>query len=325
LLVGASQWAPLVAVASTFALLSGWERILDGLQNAARARAVVAWHQAFRQWLRPLAAVALIGSFGSTSSVALAGFALASACLLFSQVVFFRRRLDIGGAADSGKDKATPGGLERRLVRYAAPFAVWGIFTWLQLSADRWALQLLTNVETVGLYAVLFQIGVSPVHLLGSVLSQLLGPIVFSVAGDGTDSVRVAAAFRLTLLIVLGMLGVIALMVLGASLLHAQVFQFLAGPSFQSISSLLPLAVLAGGFFNVGQLLCLLPLAAGNSRALLAPKIGTALAVVPLYLVGAILQGVQGVLIAGVCFGVSYSVWTAIVGLRVVRRAAFTT
>jgi O-antigen/teichoic acid export membrane protein len=317
-LTGSPQWVPLVLAASAFAVLSGWERILDGIQNAARARAIVAWHQGLRQWLRPAAAAVVLRLYSSTSSVALAGFAIASLGVLASQALLFRAQL--ADSAYSHLDRTAIDETHRRLLRYAGPFALWGIFTWLQLSSDRWALQWLSSPESVGLYAALFQVGISPLYLFGAVLSQLAGPIIFARAGDGSNPVRLAAAFQLIILFALCMLGLTVLMVIGTALLHVQVFAILVGPAFQSVSQLLPIAVLTGGLFSVGQILSMVPLASGDSRVLLAPKIGTALLAVPLYLAGAQVAGAQGVLVGGAVFAASFAVWTAVIAALVVGR-----
>src|SRR5487761_2007045 len=87
---GAGRWIGLTLGAFLFSLLSGFGSALDGVQNAARQRAVVAWHQGLGQWLRFLVALALIGALGATSGAAMLGYALASGVVLISQIVFLR-------------------------------------------------------------------------------------------------------------------------------------------------------------------------------------------------------------------------------------------
>jgi len=316
-IAGHAEWETLAAGGFAFALISGWERIVDGLQNAARARAIVAWHQALRQWLRPVVALLLIGAIAHQGAVALAGFAVASVLVLGSQLTLARGRVASGSV--HSLDPETARTELSRVLRYSAPFALWGVFTWLQLSADRWALQLFGTSQDVGLYAVLLQLGVYPLTLAGGVFGQLSAPIVFARVGDGSDFARVREAFQMVWALAAGFVALGALAVVGAWLLNRTLFDFLVAPDYRQASSLLPLAVAAGAAFSVGQLLCLLPMAAGRSSTLLPPKIGTAALSGALYLLGAWQGGMQGVLVASVLVGVVYVVWSAGVAWQVSR------
>jgi hypothetical protein len=60
----------------------------------------------------------------------------------------------------------------------------------------------------------------------------------------------------------------------------------------------------------------LVPMALGDSRALLAPKIGTAVLALLLNAAGAYFFGIPGVLVAGLVFALCYLAWVAAVALR---------
>jgi len=313
-LLGHEEWWPLAVSAVLFALLSGCEAVLDALQNAARQRRVVAWHQGLRQWLRPAMAVILLTTFATGSGVALFAYALASLVVLASQLWFLR--VTWRGMQLNKPDGTEHMELTRQMLDYAAPFSVWGLFTWLQVASDRWALQLVGSREEVGLYAILLQLGFYPLSLLGTIVTQFAAPIVFAQAGQGTNQRRVVSASHLCSLLAAGMLGLTVVAVAGAMLLYPFIFSFIVGPEYRTVSSLLPLAVLVGGLFNVGQVLALVPMVLGDSRALLAPKIGTAVLAVLLNVGGAYLFGIPGVLVAGLLFALSYVAWIMLVARR---------
>jgi O-antigen/teichoic acid export membrane protein len=315
---GQSDWALLAGAGFAFALLSGWERILDGLQNAARARAIVAWHQALRQWVRPALAVMLVALLARTGAVALAGFGVASAGVLASQLTLSRRSFN--GRLDGPVDRTLARSEQIRLLSYAAPFSAWGLFTWLQLSSDRWSLELVGTSHEVGLYAVLLQIGMYPLTLVGTVFSQFAGPIVFARVGDATDPRRLQEGFQITLRLVAGFVAFSMAAIAASILLSGPVFELLAASAYREASGLMPVAMAAGAVFNIGQLVSLLPMAAGDSRALLPAKIVTALVSVPMYLVGAAQAGIQGILVASLLMAVVYAAWTVAIGARVMRR-----
>jgi O-antigen/teichoic acid export membrane protein len=309
-LLGQSQWLPLAAAAAIFGLLSGWESVLDGIQNAARERSVVALHQVARQWLRPILAVALLATVAATSAVGMGAYALASLVVLASQFWFFKRLLRSVGAAPALDVSQLP--LESRMLAYATPFGIWGLFTWMQVSSDRWALQMWGTSTDVGLYAIVIQLASYPIALLGALLTQVAVPIIFAYAGEGSDIQRLTSAVQLCLALAVGVFCATVLLTIGGLFAHQQVFALLVGPQYRGASFLLPLGFLSSGLFVVGQMLSMVPMALGHSQTLLAPKILTALLAIVMNIVGAYLFGPAGVLWAGLAFAMCYGVWVAI-------------
>lgn len=318
--IGGRRWVWLALAATAFALLSSYEQALDGMQNAARQRAVVAWHQGLGQWLRFLLAVLFVGAFGSSSTSAMCGFAAALAVVLTSQIVFFRMVI-LRSSPDEGP-VAHPqvSSWSSQMRSYAAPFPIWGVFCWMQITSDRWALQTFGHTSDVGLYAVLYQLGYYPVSMLAALMVQLITPVLFNCAGDGTDKQRTAAAHRTNFRLLGGTMGITVAATLCAWLLHRPIFWLVVAPGYRSVSGFLPLMVLAGGLFACGQIATLVLLSRGDTQALLAPKIGTAILGLALNVAGAYWGGVQGVVWANVVFGASFLLW--ILGLARVRSLA---
>jgi len=302
----------LMITAFLFSLLSGYSSAMDGVQNAARQRAVVAWHQGIGQWLRFLVALAMIGTLGAFSQAAMLGYAVASAMVLASQTFFFRRKILVLLPASSANESSPVGRWTRQMRAYAWPFALWGVFTWAQMASVRWALQVCGSVSAVGLYAALYQVGCYPVTLLSGFLVQLVSPVLFSRAGDGTDPARMAQSYRLNVLIFQGSLALTALAAVVALLFHQQIFSLFVAPEYRRVSPLLTLMILAGGLFAAGQIAVLSLLSGVNSQALLAPKIVTALLGVLLNFAGAYWLGLNGVVYAVVAVSVAYLVWVLI-------------
>jgi O-antigen/teichoic acid export membrane protein len=320
--LGQTHWLGLAAAAVAFGLLSGWESVLDGIQNAARQRGFVALHQVVRQWLRPILAVALLTTVATTSAVGMGAYAIASLLVLCSQFFFFRRTLGSEPSTPTFDPSRLP--LESRMLSYATPFAIWGVFTWMQVSSDRWALQIWGTSADVGLYAIVIQLGSYPITLLGAMLTQVAVPIIFAYAGEGSDLRRITIAIQLCLAMALGVFCVTILLTIGGLIGHRQIFALLVGPEYQSASFLLPLGFLSGGLFVAGQMLSVVPMALGRSQTLLAPKILTALLAIVLNVIGAATLGSPGVLWAGLAFAICYGIWVAITARRafIERRTA---
>jgi O-antigen/teichoic acid export membrane protein len=309
LAAGRLRWGALILTSSMFALLSGYGAIADAFQNAARQRALVALHQGATQWARVLLAAALLWACGHTSGLALLGYALGSGLVLASQAAFVRRGIIRANDARSSPESGSTAQWTARLASYAFPFAIWGVFTWAYTASDRWALQLSSNLSTVGEYAVLYQLGYYPIALAAGSMTQLLSPILFRRAGDASDRARMDDVHRLNRSILLLALGLVLVATLSASLLHTAIFRLLVSPQYHAVSGLLPLAVLAGGLFAAGQLAVLALLSETTTTVLLAPKIGTAILGICLNVLGARFLGIPGVLAAGVAFSSAYLVW----------------
>ena len=303
------QWFVLAGSALAFALLSGTSSVLDGMQNAARQRTVVAWHDGCAPWLRAGLAVILIHALSrATSGVAMAGYALASACVLCSQYFFFRTRIrslaagDREGAAD--RDRWI-----RDILVYGSPFALWGVFTWAQMASDRWALGVLVSTHEVGLYAAVYQLGFYPLVMLSQVLTQFAAPVLFRRAGDASDPDRVRASRIANERLLLAVLGSTVLITIVSALLHRWIALLLLAPEYRSASHFFPWMTLAGGLFATGQVAALGFMTANRVRSMTAPKIITALVGVALNLAGAFLYGVAGVVGAGVITAAIYCGW----------------
>jgi O-antigen/teichoic acid export membrane protein len=307
--LGYGYWLGLVPMALLFGLLSGYSSSLDSVQNAARQRVVVAWHQSLMQWLRSPLALATVVLLGASGTLVLLGYVLATILVLGSQLAFFKRKilLEHVSLVEVSPENNYP--FMQVMLSYAWPFATWGFFTWIQLASDRWALQMCADTNSVGLYTVVYQLGYYPMTIFSGVVMQLVLPILFGIAGYGTDCSRVERACKLNWILFLGFIILTTLGVIAALFLHKPIFQMLVAPEYHNVSSSLPFMILSGGLFASGQVIPLVFMITDDTKTLIFPKIGTALLGVFLNMIGAYWMGLQGVVIANVVFSVVYIVW----------------
>ena len=302
---GRMQWLGLGLGAIGFAVVSGGNAILDGVQSAARQRVVVAWHQSFATWSRFLLAVVVMLMLGATSTAAIWGYTLASLIVLGSQLWFLRR-------TTASRERSKPvascdvGRWRRQLWQYSWPFATWGIFSWVQQASDRWALQAFATTQDVGYYAALFQIGYYPIMLLSSVLVQWMGPILFERAGDGSDAERMARASSMNRVLLVLTAGITLVASSIAWGLHDQIFRVLVAMEYGAVSPYLPWMVLSGGLFAVGQTMSLQLMAEADSRSLIVPKVVVAVCGIGANVIGAALYGIVGVIGANLITALIY-------------------
>jgi O-antigen/teichoic acid export membrane protein len=291
-----------------FAILAGVSSVFDGIQTAARQRAIVAWHQGLDIWLRYGIAALFVRLFGG-AEIAMAGFAVAVTVTMLSQVFFFRRAILSSHAYRPGFDPVLESKLRRQMWVYARPFSSWGLFTWAQIASDRWALDAFTTTRSVGIYQALYQLGYYPISMASVFLNQLFQPLLFARAGEGNDDRRMANAYKLTDKLFIAVLILTLGGASAAGLLSTTLFHLLLPAAYGSVSNLLPLVVLAAGIFVCGQVASLKHALSPNPQTLIAPKIVTALMGAGLNFAGAYLFGVKGVVAAGLCFSIAYCIW----------------
>lgn len=307
LIAGRTEWIVIATAALVFAILSGYNSILSGIQNAARQRSIVALHQGMESWARFLVAAGLLVLLGATSAVAMVGYAMAVILVLGSQYIFFRKiALKNVNIADNEKS------WREQMWAFSWPISIFGMFTWMQIASDRWALKLFSTTQEVGLYAVLFQLGYYPISMATGMAVQFLAPIFYHRAGDASDSRRNADVNNLSWRLTGLALGVTCAAFLVAFLFHTQIFLVFVAKGYGTVSYLLPWVMLASGVFAAGQTMTLNLQSQMKTRVIMTAKIITALLGVLFNFAGAYWYGTTGIVIAGVLFSVSYFLWMVV-------------
>ncbi len=300
-IAGEAKWVAFTGIALLFAAFSGCNAVLSGILSAARKRAFVAFYQGGDTWLRVLISLGLLLWMGATSTIAMAGYAVATV-IAFSLQIYWVQKTIIGKPTITSEEKKW----EVEIWNFSWPIGIYGIFTWMQLSSDRWALQVFSTTYEVGNYAVLYQLGFYPISMIIGVVLQFLVPILYQHAGDARDGARNKKVKKLSWYLTLTTLGLTGL-VFGFTLqFHAQIFRILVAQEYSTLSYLLPWMILAGGIFATGQSLASSLLAQMKTREMIIPIISvTALGVI-LNFMGAYWWGIFGLVGAGIIFSILY-------------------
>jgi O-antigen/teichoic acid export membrane protein len=309
--LGYSTWIGLAAAALVFSVLSGYNSALSSIQNAARQRAIAVFHGGLDAWLKIGLALCLVFWLGASSTAVVIGYAISSLLVTGSQLVFLRRTILQRQPQIAQHHQWMP-----QMWAYSLPFSTWGLFTWGQQVSDRWALQAYASTVDVGQYAVLFQLGYTPIALVSGLLTSFLGPVLFQRSGDATDQVRNANVHGLTwrmtyITLIATLFGFVF-----TYTTHEWLFRLLVATEYRNSSFLLPWVLLAGGIFAAGQMLSLRLMCEMKSSALTIAKISTALIAIVLNLIGAATAGIIGVVVALVAFSVIYLIWMAVLGRK---------
>lgn len=316
LLLGYLQWMALAAAALMFSVLSGYNGALSSIQNAARQRSIVAFHGGLEAWLKIGLAVGAVLWLGASSTAVVIGYAGSSLLITFSQLFFLRRTISQQQTKMSNHRQWM-----NQMWAYSLPFSSWGIFTWMQQVSDRWALQTYASTAEVGQYAVLFQLGYTPIALFSGMATSFLAPIMYQRSGDATSYARNEnvhqLAWRMThLSLMVTLLGFAITFAM-----HEWFFRILVAAEYRSGSYLLPWVVLSGGIFAAGQVLALKLMSEMKSATMTTAKIVTALVGTLFNVIGAVLAGMHGVVWALVAFSTIYFVWMAMLARHLSLKA----
>ncbi len=289
-----------------FASLNGINGIFDSIQNAARDRLIVAFHQICFIFLKITFAIILIILFSSTATAALSGYNLAGIIIISSQFIFLNKRLNFTVSNYSINSL-------KEIKSYASPFIYWGIFTFIHQISDKWSLLVFQNTENVGLYSVLYQLGYSPIIILTTALVKVLAPILFEKAGDASNTNRMKVVKKYNTLLFLLSISITLISFVFVFFTHEIIFKVFVAASFNEISYLLPYVVLAAGFFATGQIITIYQLSQISSKHLLFPKIFTSIIGLVLNIFCAYLWGIKGIIFALIIYSLIYLLWMILI------------
>ena len=305
------EWVGITISALLFALVSGYNSTLSGVQTAARQRTIVALHQGMDAWLRLFVVFVCISYFGPSSVVAITGYAIAIFLVLVSQYLFFHKTI-IKSVTGQRKENTW----QKQVWLYSWPFAIWGVFYWAQSASDRWALEMFSSMEDVGLYVVLFQLGYYPIMLLSNIVSQFLAPIFYQRAGDASESKRNEVVRRLSLKVTVIILVITGLGFLITLYVHEMVFNIFTSPGYEVVSHLLPWMVLVSGLFSAGQALSLNLMSLMKTHLMMKVKIITGSLAVVFNFCGAYWYGNLGVVFAGLLSSALFFLWMLVLTMK---------
>ncbi|MEB3234628.1 MAG: hypothetical protein VKM98_04290 [Cyanobacteriota bacterium] len=320
LLSGHRNWSALALGSGVVAMASSCSFALSAVLTGGRHRLLASALAALDPWLKLLLLAVCWRRWSPEPASTLLIYGLSTGLLAVAAAVIVRRVLGLPLLRRAGR---TTGAVDRWLPQmqtYARPYSRFGLLTWMQQASDRWALQAWSGPVAVAHYAVVYQLGYSPLGMVSNMLNTLLAPILYGRAGDASDHGRNLSVQRLVRrLTLLGLLLSAAAFAV-ALLLHRWLLALLVAPAYQDSAVWFPWMVLAGALFSVGQLIAL-RFTSDNRTAELG-RIKSLSAVLGLLFnaVGAYRFGIAGVVVAQNLFSVLYLLWMIHLGLRAPAR-----
>lgn len=296
-------WALVVLSATGLAFSSGYSGALSAMLTAARHRAWVACQQGLEPWIKLSCAVGMVLALGQTGASPLVGYAIGHLVSGLALRVILARVVQ----ADAGNQSATD--WHRQIQDYARPFLFFALFTWANVSSDRWALQHFAGTREVGLYAAAFMLGYSPMSTIAAVLVQLAAPVIYQSSSRADPAQALRLAKRQCDLLAGAIIATTALAWLIAFCFHERIFGIFIAKDYQSASPLMPWMILAGGIFSAGEAAAVFLNSAMRTHLQIAPKIITALIGIALNVLAAQSFGAEGVVFSVLAFSILYFLW----------------
>lgn len=298
----------IVFIFIVLSVFNGFNSAFTSIQNAARQRKVVAFHNVLNSCLKiPFVMIFVFFFGGSVFAIAL-GYVFSVITTLVSQTYFIMKLLP--PQKESNLELVD---WKMNILSFSMPFSKWGIFTWLQQSSDRWSLQAFGSTENVGFYSALYQISLTPISMMSNMLISFISPILYHRAGDAKDDQRTSLvhsdAIKITSILV-----VTTFFVFFISLFtHQYIFNLLVSKEYTYISYLMPWCILAGGILAAAQFLSVRFMIELNTHSLVTVKISTSILGALMNVFAVLLYGINGLVISQVTFSLIYFSW--IVGI----------
>ena len=300
------QWLWLATAALVFSILSSYNSALNGIQNAARQRAIVALHGGMDAWLKIGLAVGVMLWLGTNSAAVVAGYALSAFIITLSQFFFLRRliaRQNVTCPQIINEDWT------RQMWLFAWPMMVGGLFNWGYYASQRWALELFVSTDEVGKFYALTQVAYTPIALAGSLFMSFITPIIYARVGDPNNRARLTDAKSLIFRIASIGMGATLLAAAIAYFAHEWVFQILVAEKYRDYSVYMPLVVTAAGFLQSSLGLGLFVASKNQTKMILPLAVYGQSIIIIFNLSLTWVFGINGLIVAMVCGAVLHLFW----------------
>ncbi len=306
-LIGFHQYNWILPIALSFliALITGITAALGSILSAARLRHMVAIYSMGNSLGKLGLVTAYIHFFnGIENTVILSIFFIVALIVLFAQFLYIRTIIKFKKV-----NKYKVNYWKAKIKHYSYPFFFWGAITWIQQASDKWALGYNQSSEIVGIYSILFQISYLPMVVLTSLLMEFLEPIFFEFVGKGKNFERNENIKNITYSLIILTLILTVILAIFAFFTHDALVLTLSSAIYTKYSYLMPIFVLAGGFFSAGQLVTVKILTDLKTNILVSGKIFSSLLCITLNIFLAKLYGIDGVAVSILFFSIVYFVW----------------
>ena len=314
LVFGQTQWMGIVGASLVAGAFGGCVNSDIAILNAARNRKAAAGLNIAAACLKPIAGYLFSTSLVRNAELALVGYGAASLVM----VVVSRKRVLEGHSGSVARPQLGSDHLElaRRILRYSWPFLPIGMFSWVQQSADRWALQAIMGAEAVGRFAVVSQLAFYPMVFLASVLQLFFMPIAYTRAEAHPEKAYMAWS---VLYRMIGIYLVLSALIVGVFHGFSEPLVLLVSRSaYVGYHGFLAGIGIGWGLYYLGVMLSGFGFVLKESRTYIPAGLGSAVVAAAGCMLGAWAYGPQGVVAGLWLSGGLYALWNGWIAYRLV-------
>jgi O-antigen/teichoic acid export membrane protein len=233
------------------AVFSSYSALVYAYFHLVRERLKIAFFQGLDAFIK--VALLLVTAIYCQSNIESFLYVLVASSFLI--LVFQIFHLKSSGIFTTHINVSINGSWTKNIFLFSYPFAIWGVFTWLQMSADRYFLGFFWSPQRVAEYAIIFQLGYYPPSILIGNFVQTVTPVLYKIAGAGKDYTSVKRSSNMIIKMTLYSLFMVIIGFLIMFLFSNTIIVLLADSKYISIASYLPYMFLSGGIFSTAQIL----------------------------------------------------------------------
>ncbi|CAA6807614.1 MAG: Polysaccharide biosynthesis family protein [uncultured Sulfurovum sp.] len=140
-----------------------------------------------------------------------------------------------------------------KILPYAYPIMIWGVFVWAQGMVYRWYLEFFSSKEDVASFAIISALAILPVTALTGILGTYLLPKLFRRNENELDDK--SKIFKQVLKALFYVLGILTAMWLFINIFQKEIVSILTDAKYASESWMLPYMFLAMMVYAIGNIL----------------------------------------------------------------------
>ena len=309
------SWGWLFAGMLLYGIAFSAQGFFISIYAAARMRGLGAISQLVDPLVRLVCGVVAV-SLIHPSAVAVAWtFAIGMiAAFAVQSVLYWRSQLSLPESTSAARRA-----LIRNLWHYSKYVMGFGVFSWMQVASDRWALEAFGGLAAVGIYVYAYQLAWLPILVIGGAIAQFLNPIIFQRAGNLEYSTKLATAMKATWIGV-GLLSALTIAGSSAALLFGDRIALLLGSEqFRKSGEYVWILVLGLGAVQIGHMIGMVPLTLKRLRGHSVVRVVVGLFALAVNVFAARKFGLRGVAVASVVIGLFYCILAAVNAFRLLN------
>lgn len=318
------DWMVLLTISLIVGAITGWYGIKISILTAARKRKFISIINTGNAFGKPIIASIFIILIASNTSWAMLGYLLTTIVAVYVLEQYYGKvvKSKEEPLAETIGDKKKCYRLVREILSFSWPFVIWGLFSWIHQSCDRWSLQAYHGTEVVGAFSVITYLALYPLIFGSGFLSTLFIPIAYERAGGlfSYQSVRSAnkILFMMTGIYVLGALLLISFY----SIYYQRLVLLISNTNYVRYSHLLPWLTASWAFFYLGQMVLGFGLLLNKPRIYILPILVSAVVAASSTFYLSSISGPAGVVCGLGIAGFVYALWCMTIAKRLFNSCA---